>query len=132
MAFQTGWRVLHHDVAMHAAEQLLLAIANVRCADRDVDFGLRVLRRELARHWRHGAPWRAHQALEIIGVLDMATWAALTALIAEFPVLLANVTRADATPVLAVDPAAYSFIASNEDVASVDRFLQDLPACLTA
>jgi hypothetical protein len=84
----------------------------------------------MTRHWRRGAPWCAQEALEIIGVLDMAAWAAVASLVAEFPVALANVIRAGDAPVLSVDPAAYTVIASNAEIAAVHQFLQRLPGLL--
>ena len=84
--FQVGWTVLYRDVSMTAADQLLDALDHVQSSDQDIQFGLRVLRRELHKAARAGTPWRACERLEALSTLDLPTWAALTALFDECPV----------------------------------------------
>src|SRR5262249_30802679 len=58
-AFQVGWTILHRDVCMFAAEELIDVLARLRCRDRDVHLRLEGLRHELIRHVRTREPWRA-------------------------------------------------------------------------
>ena len=44
--FQVGWTVLHDDVCMYAAEQLIEALTRLRCDDREIQTGLDALRIE--------------------------------------------------------------------------------------
>jgi len=58
----------------------------------------------LARSLKHGAPWQAHHAFDVLAILDMPSWASLLTLIAECPVI--HGAMSPALPgVLAVDPA---------------------------
>src|SRR5262249_12146317 len=45
--FQVGWAVLHKDVVMYAAEQLLRVLSGLRCYDRNLQMALHALRIEL-------------------------------------------------------------------------------------
>jgi len=125
--FEVGWSVLYQDVCMHAAEGLLLAAAEVRTRDREVENGLHALRFDLARHWRAGVPWRAREALDVILLLDQTVWAALRALIDEFPVMHAGIRTARGSATLAVDPSAFEFISENRQIRAVRDFLRELP-----
>ena len=66
--FQVGWTVLHDNVVMDVAEQLLDVLATLRCDDAEIQSGLNALRIELTKHWRAGAPWRAGDALDVITI----------------------------------------------------------------
>ena len=125
--FQVGWNVLYKDVCMHAAEALLHAAAESRTSDREIKAGLRALRLDLARHWRAGVPWLAREALDVILLLDQPVWAALRALIDEFPVIHAGMRTARGSAALAVDPFAFEFISENRQIQSVRDFIQELP-----
>jgi hypothetical protein len=116
---------------MLAAEQLLGALAALRSSDREIQFGLRVLRRELTRHWRAGAPWRARNALDVIAILDMPAWAGLLGLIDELPVMLANVGVPGASRLRSVSTTEFEFISANSQLASVREFMKSLPASLS-
>jgi hypothetical protein len=129
--FQVGWTVLHKRVSMFSAEQLLGTLANLRCSDRETQWGLQVLRKEMTRHWRAGAPWRACNALDAIAILDMPAWAALVGLIGEMPVMLANVSGSGASQPLSVSTSTFEFISENRQIASVHEFLQSLPRLLS-
>ena len=129
--FQVGWSVLHRNVSMSAAEQLLGTLGDVRCRDRETQLELHVLHREMSKHWRAGAPWRARNALEVIAILDMPAWAALLALFGELPVLLANVGVSDGAPPRTVSASAFEFISTNRQIASVREFMQSLPGVLS-
>jgi hypothetical protein len=128
--FQVGWVVLYRDVGLFVAEQLLLVLRGIRSADRELQLGVRGLRRELARQCAAGTPWQARQALDVLSNLDLSAWAAMTGLIAECPVMLANVSAGASRP-LTVDPSAFDFIAENRHIASVRDFVRRLPELLT-
>lgn len=50
--FQVGWTVLHDDVCMYTAKQLIGVLTRLRYDDREIQTGLNALRIEMARHWR--------------------------------------------------------------------------------
>lgn len=129
--FKVGWSVLHANVSMVVSEQLLDALTGIECSDREIEFGLHVLRRELTRHGRAGAPWRARAALDVLASLDMPAWAALLGLIDELPVMLANVGRPGAWRPLTISTSAFEFISSNRQIADVLDFLDSLPRLLS-
>ena len=45
-AFEVGWSVLHQDVSLFVAEQLVSTLDNLHCVDRDIQRGLAMLRRK--------------------------------------------------------------------------------------
>jgi hypothetical protein len=128
--FQVGWTVLHHDVALYAAEQLLNVLADLRCLDGETQSGLEALRAEMTKHWRAGEPWRARDALDVIVILDMPAWAALAGLIEECPVKHAGIDASRGSRPRAVSASAFEFISENSQIASVRAFMQSLPDIL--
>jgi hypothetical protein len=128
--FQVGWTVLHDDVSMYAAEKLIGILTRLRCADREIQTGLRALRAELTKHWRAGAPWLARDALDVIAILDMPAWAALLGLIDECPVIHAGLGASTNSGTLAVSASAFEFISENSQIATVRDFMQSLPDVL--
>ena len=128
--FQVGWAVLHKDVSLYAAEQLIEVLTWMRCDDREIQRGLDALRLELATHWQAGAPWRARDALDVIAILDMPAWAVLLALLDECPVLHAGVGAARDSRRLSVSATDFEFISENNQIVSVREFMQSLPETL--
>ena len=128
--FQVGWTVLHDEVCLPSAGQLIEALKGVRVVDRDTQRALDALRRALTRQWRAGTPWKARDALDVIATLDMTAWAALLGLIDEYPVIPAALVASLARSPHAVSPSAFEFISDNVQIASVHAFLQSLPAAL--
>jgi hypothetical protein len=128
--FQLGWAVLHAEVSMFVAEQLLATLAGISCSDREVEWGLQVLRRELRKHCRARAPWRARPVLDVIASLDLPSWAALLALVDELPVALDNVSDSGASRALRVSTSAFEYISENSQIAQVRRFMESLPHSL--
>ena len=128
-AFQIGWGLLHRDLCRHAAAALIDVLADLECVDREVQWALQMLRRDLIRHVRDGEPWRARQALDAILMLDAPAWAALLALLDECPTLHAGLA-ASGRPALRVDPAAFTFVARNSEIASARRYLASLSGTL--
>ena len=124
--FQVGWTILHNEVSTIAARQVVDVLDGMQVSDRDVQFELRVLRRELRQQLRNGTPWRARRRLDVLATLDLPAWAALLALFDECPVMLSNVS-APGDRQLTVNPSEFRFIAEAGHVTAVHRFLQSLP-----
>ena len=128
--FQVGWAVLYNDVCLYAAEQLIEVLTRVRCEDRETQAGLDVLRIRMEKCLKAGAPWRARGALDVIATLDTPAWAALLALIDEFPVLHAAVGALKDTRTLSVNASDFEFISENGQMVSVREFMRSLPETL--
>jgi hypothetical protein len=128
--FQVGWTVLHDDVSMYTAAQLVEVLAHLRCDDGEIQAGLDRLRIELTKQVRAGAPWRARDALDVIASLDMPAWAALLGLIDECPVIHAGIAASRDSRTRAVSASAFEFISENSQIASVREFMQSLPEIL--
>ena len=128
--FQAGWRILYNDVCMHAAEHLLLVLSDLYPVDAAIAEGLGTLRIELTKHWRAGRPWLAREAMEVIGLLDMPAWAALVALIDEFPVMHASIAASRVKHVRAVSASDFEFIASSSHIQAIRDYMKGLPEAL--
>jgi hypothetical protein len=128
-AFQIGWTILHRDVCLDAARQLAGVLADIRCADRDIDLRLDGLRRHLIQHVRDGEPWHVRNELDVIMMLDAPCWAALLALLDEWPVVHAAL-RASRQRRFSIDPAAFEFVSHNRDIAAIREFMASLPSHL--
>lgn len=124
--FQVGWAVLHKDVSMYAAEQLIGVLNCLRCNDHEIQPELDALSIELTKHWRAGAPWQARDALDVIATLDVLAWAVLLALIDECPVLHAGVNALKDSRIHSVSTTDFEFISENSQIASVHEFMQSL------
>ena len=128
--FQVGWSVLHQEVCMFTADQLIRVLKDLRCADRETQAGLDALRRAMRRSWQAGTPWSARDALDVIAILDMPAWATLLGLIDEFPVIHAGITASQGSRVRSVSGSAFEFISENSQIASVREFMRSLPETL--
>jgi len=128
--FQVGWRTLHEDVCMYAAQRLIGVLREVRCEDRETQAGLTALRIQMTKHHRSGTPWRARDAMDVLTTLDMPAWAALLGLIDECPVLAASIGALRNSHTRAVSASAFEFISENSQIASVREFLDALPEIL--
>jgi Family of unknown function (DUF6178) len=124
--FQVGWTVLHCEVGMYAAEQLIAVLGRMRCDDREIQAGLDALRIKMAKHWQAGAPWRARDALDVIATLDLLAWVVLLALIDECPALHAGVGASQDSRTLSVSATDFEFISENNQIASVREFMRSL------
>jgi len=127
--FQVGWTALYRDVAIHAAHALIDALSQVRSADDEIQSALNMLRVQMRKHVKAGTPWCAEPALDVIAILDKPAWAALVALIAECPVMHAAIA-AHGSGALTIDASAFEFISDTTQIASIDAFLDALPAML--
>jgi hypothetical protein len=130
--FQVGWTVLHCEVSMYAAEQLIAVLDSMRCDDREIQAGLDALRIKMAKHWQAGAPWRARDALDVIATLDLLAWAVLLALIDECPALHAGVGASQDSRTLSVSATDFEFISENNQIASVREFMRSLLETLSS
>lgn len=128
--FQVGWTVLHDDVSMYSAAQLIEVLTHLRRGDGEIQAGLDSLCLEMLRHSRAGAPWRARDALDVIASLDLPAWAVLLGLIDECPVIHAGIAARRESRTRAVSASAFEFISENSQIASVREFLQSLPKML--
>jgi hypothetical protein len=128
--FQVGWTILHDNVVMHVAEQLLDVLATLRSHDNDIQDGLRALRISLTKHWRAGTPWRAQSALDVITSLDMPAWAGLVGLLNDCPVMHASVRAVRGSGTHSVSPTDFEFISENSQIDSIRVFLRSLPEAL--
>jgi hypothetical protein len=124
--FQVGWTVLHDDVCMYSAAQLVAVLEGLQCANRDIQRSLEELRNALTRHCRDGMPWRARRALEAIVMLDATSWAALVGLTGECPVLHVAIGAKRGSGLLVVDPTAFEFISENRQIGLAREFLRSL------
>lgn len=128
-AFQVGWTILHRDVCLYTAKQLIRIVANLECVDRDIQLQLNGLRRELKKHVRDRMPWRARNALEVLMLLDAPSWAALRMLLDECPATHGAV-HASRRRSHAINATDFDFISENTQIAVIREFLKSLPAAL--
>jgi hypothetical protein len=128
--FQVGWTVLHENVGMRAAERLIAALSGLEWHDPVTRSDIATLVAKLTNAWRAGAPWRIGEALEAIATLDLPAWIALIGLLDECPVMHAAVVASLDGGTHSIDTSDFTFIATNDDIAVIDRFLQLLPARL--
>jgi hypothetical protein len=124
--FQVGWTVLHEDVCLYSAEQLISVLTRLHCSDLETQTGLDDLRIDLTRHWQAGAPWLARDALDVMAILDMPAWATLLGLLDECPVIHAGIGASRDSRVRAVSASAFEFISENGQIASVHEYLRTL------
>jgi hypothetical protein len=125
--FQIGWTVLHEEVGMYAARTLIDVAGRLRCADEHIQSGLETLGLAMKRHVLAGTPWRAEPSLDVIAMLDQPAWVALSALIAECPVIHDALQALLTSRARAIDAQAFTFIATNADIARVREFMASLP-----
>jgi uncharacterized protein DUF6178 len=129
-AFEVGWSVLHHDVTLFAAEQLIATLDDLHCADPEIQRGLVELRRKLVAQRRAGTPWLARGAAEVLSMLDMTAWVSVLGLLAECPVLPATLTAVVERRTTTVSPTAFDFISTAAQIGNVRIFMQKLPDLL--
>jgi hypothetical protein len=128
-AFEVGWSVLHRDVSLFVAEQLIAILSDVRCADRDINGGLVALRLELEK--QTGTPWRARGAADVLALLDAVAGAAVLGLLSECPVLPAALTAVLEGRTTTVSPTEFAFISTAAQIDGVRVFMRTLPGLLS-
>jgi uncharacterized protein DUF6178 len=133
-AFEVGWSVLHHDVSLFAAEQLIATLTGltaVDCVDRDIRRGLVALRRTLVEQRDAGTPWGARGAAEILAMLDMTAWISVLGLLDECPILPAALTAILEGRTTPVSPTEFDFISTAAQIGDVHIFMRKLPDVLS-
>ena len=123
MAFEVGWAALHEDVSLFVAEYLIVTLKNLRSVDAEIQKGLNALRRELIKQRDAGTVWRARGALDVVGMLDMPSWASLLGLLDECPVLPAALTATLEGHTGAVSATAFEFISTTGQIDKVRAFM---------
>ena len=115
---------------MFAAGRLVQILTRLKCDDREVQAGLDELRKEMAKHWRAGAPWHAREALDVLTILDMPAWATILGLIDECPVIHAGMGVSQGSRTLAVNASAFEFISESSQIASIREWMDAMPEIL--
>jgi hypothetical protein len=128
--FQVGWTVLHEDVCMFAADQLIGVLTTLQCIDSDIQHGIETLRTTLIRHSRSGAPWDARPAFDVLTTLDAPAWAALLGLIDQLPTMHAALGATLTGATGRIEVTAFEFISENAQIRQVREFMQVLPGRL--
>jgi hypothetical protein len=128
--FQVGWTVLHREVTMMGAGQLLGALDNLQPIDRDLQLELYEFRRELQKQRHAGTPWQVRDRLDVLAALDLPAWAALTALFDQYPVMLANVAPPGNRRPHTVNLSDFRFIANAQHIRAIREFLLSLAELL--
>ena len=129
--FELGWSVLHRDVSLFAADQLISTLARVDCVDREIRRGLVALRRTLVKQRKAGTPWRARDAAEVLSMLDMTAWIGVVGLLDECPVLPAALTAVLEGRTTTVSPTEFDFISTAAQIGDVRLFMQKIPELLS-
>jgi hypothetical protein len=130
-AFEVGWRVLHQDVSLFVAQQLVAILDAVHTPDSDVQRGLVTLRRALVEQCEAGTPWRARGAADVLATLDMMAWTSVLGLLDECPVMPDALTAVLSGRVSAVSPVAFDFIATAAQIDGIRTFMRKLPDLLS-
>ena len=130
-AFEVGWSVLHRDVSLFAADELISTLTDLRCDDREIRIGLVALRRTLVKERDAGTPWRAREAAEILAMLDMTAWISVLGLLDECPVLPAALTAVLEGRTTTVSATEFDFISTAAQIGDVRIFMRELPGVLS-
>jgi hypothetical protein len=130
-AFEVGWSVLHRDVGLFAADQLISVLADLDGVDREIRGELVVLRRTLITQRDAGTPWKARGAAEILAMLDMTAWVGVIGLLDECPVVPAALVAILQGRTTRVSPTAFEFIATAAQIADARQFMRRLPELLS-
>jgi len=130
-AFEVGWSVLHQDVSLFVAEQLISTLDNLHCVDRDIQRGLVTLRRTLVKQRDAGTPWLARNAADVLVMLDMTAWISVLGLLDECPVLPAALTANLEGRTTTVSPTAFDFISTAAQIGDIRIFMRKLPDVLS-
>jgi hypothetical protein len=130
-AFEMGWSVLHRDVSLFVAEQLVSTLPGLRCGDRDIRRGLVALRSALVEQRDAGTPWLVRGAAEVLGLLDATACAAVLGLLDECPVMPAALCAVLEGRTSAVSPTEFEFISTAAQIGDVRLFVRKLPDLLS-
>jgi hypothetical protein len=131
-AFEVGWSVLYQDVSLFVADQLMSTLADLPCADADIRYGLRALRRKLVKQREAGTPWLARDAADVLAMLDMTAWISVLGLLDECPILPAALTAMLEGRTTPVSPTAFEFISTTAQIGDIRVFMRMLPGVLSS
>ena len=131
-AFEVGWSVLHHDVGLFVADQLVSILAGLHCVDADIRRDLRTLQRTLKKERKSGTPWLARDAAEVLAMLDTTASISVMGLLDECPIFPAALTAMLERRTTRVSPTAFEFISTTAQLDGIHRFLTSLPAVLSS
>jgi len=129
--FEVGWSVLHRDVSLFVADQLMSTLAGLQCVDADTGSELRALQRQLETQRAAGTPWRAREAAEVLATLDMTAWISVFGLLDECPILPATLTAVLERRTTPVSPTAFEFISTTTQIGDIRVFMKTLPSVLS-
>ncbi|MBY0495051.1 MAG: hypothetical protein K2Y23_12640 [Cyanobacteria bacterium] len=129
-AFESGWSVLHRDVNLFVANELISIVSSLHCDDRDVRMGLVALKRALVKHRDAGAPWLARDAAEVLAMVDMTAWISVIGLLDECPIVPAALNAVLDGRTTTVSPTEFTFISTSAQIGNVRRFMRTLPGVL--
>jgi hypothetical protein len=121
--------VLHEQVCLFAARQLVDALEGLACDDRDVQGQITALSRRMKVEIDAGTPWRACDELDVVAILDLPSWWILLGLVAECPVVPRDADAIAARQPLRV-ASEFEFVSENRQVASARAFALSLPESL--
>ena len=130
-AFEVGWSVLHQDVSVAVAQQLISMLEDLHCVDPDIQRGLVSLRRTLVQQRDAGTPWLARGAAEVLAELDMTVWVSVLGLLDECPILPAALTAILEGRTTAVSATAFDFISTAAQIGDIRTFMRKLPDLLS-
>jgi hypothetical protein len=115
---------------MFVAGQLLLALADLRFSDADVQRGVHVLRIELRRQRKAGTPWRARDALDVMATLDIPAWVSVLGLLDECPVIPAALTATLEGRIGAISATEFEFVSTRRQLGEIRAFMARFPDIL--
>jgi hypothetical protein len=130
-AFEVGWSVLHQDVSLFVADQLVSTVGDLDCADADIRRDLLALRRTLEKQREAGTPWLARDAADVLAMLDMTAWVSVLGLLDECPILPAALTAVLERRTTSVSPTAFEFISTTAQIGDIRLFMKTLPGVLS-
>jgi len=130
-AFEVGWSVLHQDVSLFVAQQLIATIDELHSVDRETRRGLVALRRALVKQRDAGTPWLARGAADVLAICDATAWISVLGLLDECPVLPAALTAILERRTTAVSPTEFDFISTAAQIGDVRVFMRKLADVLS-
>jgi hypothetical protein len=130
-AFEVGWLVLHQDVTLFAADQIVSTLADLDGLDADTRRGVQALRRTLVKQREAGTPWLARDAADVLAVIDMTAWISVLGLLDECPIVPAALTAILERRTTPVSPTAFEFISTTAQIGGIRRFMRMLPGVLS-
>jgi len=130
-AFEAGWSVLHRDVSLFVADQLVSTLADLHCVDADTRRDLWALRIKLEKQREAGTPWLARDAADVLAMLDMTAWISVLGLLDECPIVPAALTAVLERRTTPVSPTAFEFISTTDQIGDIRLFMKTLPGVLS-